>query len=110
MAKRILFEMGAKWDEGWESDNRDKNPKSRDETTLPPQQHRLRIVTEKRRGKTVTVVSGFHMTSSQLTKLLKELKRALATGGTQKEGKLEFQGDVIARLRTLLKQHEFVCI
>ncbi len=62
---------------------------------LPPQKQNIRIQTSRsgRKGKTVTVISGFETTTSNLSLLLKDLKAKCGTGGTLKEDTLEIQGD-----------------
>ena len=62
---------------------------------LPPNQQNLRVQTSKsgRKGKTVTVISGFQSRPETLEKLLKQLKTQCGSGGTMKENTLEIQGD-----------------
>lgn len=48
-----------------------------------------------RGGKTVTTVSGLPLNRSQLRELLTFLKQAIGTGGAEKGGCLELQGDHI---------------
>jgi len=62
---------------------------------LPPNQQNLRVQASRkgRKGKTVTVVTGFQCKPETLAKLLKQLKTQCGTGGTAKENVLELQGD-----------------
>lgn len=62
---------------------------------LPPQQQNLRVQASRsgRKGKTVTVITGFQCSSDTLTKLLKQLKTTCGSGGTVKDNTLEIQGD-----------------
>ncbi|MFQ5613224.1 MAG: translation initiation factor [Anaerolineae bacterium] len=75
--------------------------------SLPPNQQTLKIMRSKkgRRGKTVTVISGFVLTPSDLAALAKTLKTLCGAGGTVKDGGIELQGDhrhkVAERLRAL---------
>ncbi|HSB35535.1 MAG TPA: translation initiation factor [Thermoanaerobaculia bacterium] len=62
----------------------------------------LRLETKGRAGKSVTVVDGLPRNAPFVAGLAKELKAALGTGGTAKEGCVEIQGDQRERLRTLL--------
>jgi translation initiation factor 1 len=80
--------------------NEEKTPE------LTPQQQKLTIKTSKagRKGKTVTIISGFQCSASTLIKLLKQLKTKCGTGGTVKENTLEIQGDRISQLKELLTQ------
>jgi translation initiation factor 1 len=54
---------------------------------------RVRRETKGRGGKTVTTVSGLALNRVQLAELLAAIKRRLGTGGAEKEGVLEIQGD-----------------
>lgn len=62
---------------------------------LPPQQQNIRIQATRsgRKGKTVTVITGFQHSSDTLNKLLKQLKNKCGSGGTMKDDTLEIQGD-----------------
>ena len=62
---------------------------------LPPNQQDLRIQATRsgRKGKTVTVITGFQHKPETLTQLLKKLKSQCGTGGTVKNNTLEIQGD-----------------
>lgn len=62
---------------------------------LPPQQQNIRIQATRsgRKGKTVTVITGFQSKPETLTKLLKDLKAKCGSGGTFKDNTLEIQGD-----------------
>ena len=67
--------------------------------SLPPAQQNLKIMRDKkgRRGKMVTVISGFALNEADLTALAKILKGLCGAGGTvkQEEGLqiIEIQGD-----------------
>ncbi|MEL6223906.1 MAG: translation initiation factor [Cyanobacteria bacterium J06627_8] len=71
---------------------------------LPPNQQNIRIQASRkgRGGKTVTVISGFQLSSENLTALAKKLKAQCGTGGTVKEGDIEIQGDHTQKLLQLL--------
>ena len=62
---------------------------------LPPEKQDLRIQATRsgRKGKTVTVITGFQHQPETLTKLLKKLKSQCGSGGTVKDNSLEIQGD-----------------
>lgn len=70
---------------------------------------RVRRETKGRGGKTVTTVSGLAMTRTDLLALLKELKRVCGTGGTEKEGVLEIQGDHCEAVMRALSQRQISC-
>jgi translation initiation factor 1 len=61
---------------------------------------------KRRKGKTVTVISGLHHNPEALRELLKNLQKALGAGGTVKEGEkgpeIEIQGDHRERAGALL--------
>lgn len=73
---------------------------------LPPNQQNLRVQASRkgRKGKTVTVISGFQSTPETLTQLLKQLKTQCGSGGTVKDNTLEIQGDHAQKLVQLLTQ------
>jgi translation initiation factor 1 len=62
---------------------------------LPPNQQNLRVQASRagRKGKTVTVITGFQARPETLNALLKQLKAQCGTGGTLKDDILEIQGD-----------------
>lgn len=76
-------------------------------TSLPPHQHNLRIrrETSGRGGKTVTTITGFTLTPTDLATLLRQLKQHCGTGGALKADTIELQGDhrdkALAYLKTL---------
>lgn len=73
---------------------------------LPPNQQNLRVqATRKgRKGKTVTVITGFQAKPETLAELLKKLKTQCGAGGTVKENEIEIQGDHAQKLVQLLTQ------
>lgn len=94
--KRIVYqEFGA-------TDNAEAT--ARPVTDLPPQQQNLRIQATRsgRKGKTVTVITGFKHSPESLNKLLKKLKSQCGSGGTLKDDSLEIQGDRKQQLLEIL--------
>lgn len=73
---------------------------------LPPNQQKLLVQTSRkgRKGKTVTVISGFQHAPEPLNTLAKQLKAQCGTGGTVKDNTIEIQGDHREKLLELLKQ------
>jgi translation initiation factor 1 len=55
-----------------------------------------------RKGKTVTIISGFQTKPETLAELLKQLKTQCGSGGTVKEETIEIQGDHSQKLVELL--------
>lgn len=101
--KKNLFEMGANFEEGWSSDNKEKPSKNTSTEIKAPEKHQLHFAKEKRRGKVVTIVKPFYLDKASMQTLLKTLKKKLGTGGTAKDESLEFQGEISASLRTHLE-------
>lgn len=99
--KKNIFEMGASWNDGWSSDNKEKS-KPQTQEIKDPSKHRLHFAKEKRNGKTITIVKPFYLSREDMEQTLKTLKKSLATGGTIKNDTLEFQGEVSERLKTEL--------
>ncbi|AFZ24213.1 translation initiation factor eIF-1/SUI1-like protein [Cylindrospermum stagnale PCC 7417] len=62
---------------------------------LPPQQQNLKVEASRkgRKGKTVTVISGFQVKPETLADLVKQLKTQCGSGGTVKDNEIEIQGD-----------------
>jgi translation initiation factor 1 len=73
---------------------------------LPPAQQNVRVQATRqgRKGKTVTVISGFQASPQTLETLLKTLKAQCGAGGTVKDSTLEIQGDHVQKLVELLVQ------
>ena len=63
---------------------------------------RLRIETQGRGGKCVTVIDGLPQNANFLTELAAALKKACGTGGAVRPGAVELAGDVRDRIRPLL--------
>ncbi len=75
------------------------------EPQIEPSQQRLQVRLEKRkRGKTVTVISGFSCSASQLKKSLTDLKNLCGAGGTIDGQQIELQGDHVERLQRELPE------
>ena len=55
---------------------------------------RISRETKGRKGKGVTLISGFQGTEAELKVLGKRLKQLCGTGGTVKDGRIEIQGDL----------------
>lgn len=69
-----------------------------------PQNLRVQASRKGRKGKTVTVISGFQCQPETLAALLKQMKTQCGTGGTVKENTIEIQGDHTQKLVQLLTQ------
>lgn len=73
---------------------------------LPSSQQNLKVQASRkgRKGKTVTVISGFQASAETLASLLKQLKTQCGAGGTAKENEIEIQGDHAPKLVQILAQ------
>ena len=63
--------------------------------------------TQRRGGKTVTVVRGLPLDAEALATLGKRLRTTCGTGGTAKDGVLELQGDHVERVLAALVAEGF---
>lgn len=74
------------------------------ETLQPSMQTlRIRLSTKHRKGKTVTLISGFIGKDKDLKALEKELKSLCATGGSSKDNEIIIQGNFIEKSGRYLK-------
>lgn len=73
---------------------------------LPAAQQNLKVQASRkgRKGKTVTVISGFQARPETLTALLKSLKAQCGAGGTVKETEIEIQGNHTQKIVQILTQ------
>ena len=65
---------------------------------------RVTLDTKGRRGKTMTVITGLALAADDLAKLGQELRRRCGSGGTVKDGRIEIQGDHVAKVRQELEK------
>lgn len=80
-----------------------KAKKPTQKSLLPQQQTiRLRLDKKRRRGKTVTLASGFQLSPKDLKSLTKLLKQNCGAGGTAKADEIEIQGDHRDKIRQKL--------
>ena len=91
------------------STNPDFNYDYKDENeaeTLPADKQKLKVQLDSkgRAGKTVTVVSGFTGTTSDLEELGKKMKNKLGVGGSVKDREILIQGDFKVRAVALLNE------
>lgn len=58
-----------------------------------PQRLTVRLDTRRRRGKTVTLVTGFQSNPDELQSIVSALKKRCGAGGTVQDNAIEIQGD-----------------
>jgi translation initiation factor 1 len=73
---------------------KEKSAVKEPQLTPHPSEHvYVRLERKGRAGKSVTLVEGFQIPARDRQRLLRQLKTRLGTGGTDKEGTFEIQGD-----------------
>ena len=75
----------------------------------PPGDQSIRVAIDRKRrkGKTVTVASGFSLTPASLDRIARLLKQRCAAGGSAKGDEIEIQGDHVDAITTVLVAEGF---
>ncbi len=73
---------------------------------VPPEKQMLRISLDKkqRKGKKVTLITGFQGSEDALKELAKTLKTQCGVGGSAKDGEILVQGDFRTKVRDVLEK------
>ena len=79
------------------------------EATLPKEKQLLRVSLDKRnrKGKAVTLVTGFRGSDEDLQELGKLLKMRCGVGGSAKEGEIMVQGDHRVKVLDILQNEGY---
>ena len=93
----VVFSTNSDYEYQHEEDEQDE--------TLPPNKQDLRVALDKkqRKGKAVTLITGFLGSDNDLKVLGKSLKSKCGVGGSVKNGEIIIQGDFRSRIMELLK-------
>ncbi len=96
--KRVDIVYSTNPDFDYEYDEKDE------QQTPNPAQQKLRVMLDRkqRKGKEVTLVTGFMGSSDDLKELGKKLKSKCGAGGTVKEGEILVQGNFKEKIHELL--------
>ncbi|OKH51705.1 translation initiation factor [Calothrix sp. HK-06] len=104
MAKKANSSDGLAWREFGDGVKSQSAAFERPVEELPPEKQNLRVQATRagRKGKTVTVITGFQAKPETLQALLKQLKTQCGTGGALKDSEIEIQGEHKQKLLEIL--------
>ncbi len=90
-------------------DYRYEEEEQKEVVSLPPSQQKLYLSLDKkqRKGKKVTLITGFVGNDDDLKNLGKKLKVACGAGGSVKDGEVLIQGDFREKVKNLLEKEGF---
>ena len=99
--KDVVYSTNPDFEYEYDEENEDE--------TLASNQQDLRVMLDKknRKGKAVTLVTGFVGTNDDLKDLGKMLKSKCGVGGTVKDGEIMIQGDFRDKIVDLLTKEDY---
>ena len=94
---------------GWREFGTDNAATQRAVPDLPPEKQDLRVQATRagRKGKTVTIITGFQSKPETLQAILKLLKGQCGCGGTVKDNEIEIQGEHKQKILEILKKQGY---
>lgn len=95
--KDVVYSTNPDFDYNYDGDE--------EEETLEPSEQHLKVMIDRkqRKGKEVTLVTGFIGTDEDLKELGKSLKQKCGVGGSAKDGEIIVQGNQIQKVMELLQ-------
>lgn len=69
---------------------------------------RIKVRSEKRRGKLITIAQGFQSRPAELQRLLQLAKAKFGTGGQVTDNAFELQGDHVEKLKAMLDAERYL--
>ncbi len=77
--------------------------------SIAPEKQTLYLSLDKkqRKGKKVTLITGFHLSETDLKQLAKDLKVQCGAGGTAKNNEIILQGDFRPKVKDFLEKRKF---
>lgn len=88
--------------------NNDEDVDSAEDIAKEKQQLRIMLDKRNRKGKAVTLITGFVGTEESLNQLAKFLKTKCGVGGSSKEGEIIIQGDHREKVLDILQKEGYV--
>lgn len=85
-----------------------EEPIKQDHSNIWIQNEPLLCKYEKRKGKPITIIDGYHGATKDFKMLAKEIKTKLSVGGSFKNNSIIIQGDYRDKIMDMLKKKGFI--